>query len=519
MKKFDTFCRWIVSILAACLMLMPFGFSIVFSQVFYNEDSGEYVEIYMPFLRDGIKKNIFGILIAFLLLFGLSLFAEKWMKEWQIRILLIAEILGIFFFCSFYLKQLQAVPWADSGAIINVAEELLTGDYSSFEKGNYLAIYPNQIGITWLITCLIKLFPQCAIETVLQVLNCVCAAGIVFWGYMAVHDLWKKKSIEIVYLGVQGGYLPLYFYTGFMYGEIISLFLAVVSISMVIKSLRNKHRLGFVVEMGIAGLSMGAAVLIRNNNLIVLMAVCIVLAVIAICEKNRRCCIMIFVMIIGISIPSLHRSIFYKDYYRADYGYPVSVWVYMGMLEDSGYGPAAYNGTLYTVYEEAGLEKEAGKQEFNRRIEERVEYFLENPQYMGEFYREKLLWQWICPTYQCFTHTRFYAEGYPQGLAYEINYGKYREPVFQYMNVYQSFVYLAVILGSILLSLRKENFMGYIWSITLLGEILFSLLWEAKPRYVFPFIALMLPCCAYGIAGLSEEIAGRAGRFLAERKK
>ena len=40
--------------------------------------------------------------------------------------------------------------------------------------------------------------------------------------------------------------------------------------------------------------------------------------------------------------------------------------------------------------------------------------------------------------------------------------------------------------------------------IILVGGVLFSLLWEAKTRYIFPYMIYMLPCAAIGLTKTAE---------------
>ena len=44
----------------------------------------------------------------------------------------------------------------------------------------------------------------------------------------------------------------------------------------------------------------------------------------------------------------------------------------------------------------------------------------------------------------------------------------------------------------------KRAGMGIFLGLVLIGEVLFSLLWEAKIRYVFPYIVIALPAAAMG---------------------
>ena len=51
--------------------------------------------------------------------------------------------------------------------------------------------------------------------------------------------------------------------------------------------------------------------------------------------------------------------------------------------------------------------------------------------------------------------------------------------------------------------------------VAVLGGFLFSVLWEAKARYIFPYFILMLPCTAAGIAAAAAAFRRRGGKQAA----
>ena len=63
---------------------------------------------------------------------------------------------------------------------------------------------------------------------------------------------------------------------------------------------------------------------------------------------------------------------------------------------------------------------------------------------------------------------------------------------------------------------------SYSLLIGIFGGILFTMLWEAKSRYVFPYLLLLLPYAAAGMYGLMEGLESRipSGKLnvVAERK-
>lgn len=82
------------------------------------------------------------------------------------------------------------------------------------------------------------------------------------------------------------------------------------------------------------------------------------------------------------------------------------------------------------------------------------------------------------------------------------------------MNIYQLLVYGAVLF---LLSVKRKEWRQidrYILLVGIFGGFLFSILWEAKTRYVFPYFLMVLPYAAVGINAAGIRIRNRvAGRI------
>ena len=56
------------------------------------------------------------------------------------------------------------------------------------------------------------------------------------------------------------------------------------------------------------------------------------------------------------------------------------------------------------------------------------------------------------------------------------------------------------------LLLEKEDEKKYFLGLILVGEIFFSIIWEAQSRYVYPYIVMALPCMAAGMKSCTDGI-------------
>ena len=96
-------------------------------------------------------------------------------------------------------------------------------------------------------------------------------------------------------------------------------------------------------------------------------------------------------------------------------------------------------------------------------------------------------------------------EGFFSDRGYQIFY--------EIMNQLQNVIYIGVLFYYIYLAKHKRQEWEYFLGLVLIGEVLFSLLWEAKSRYVFPYIVIALPAAAMGYWYLCNCI----GKYLKTR--
>lgn len=113
-----------------------------------------------------------------------------------------------------------------------------------------------------------------------------------------------------------------------------------------------------------------------------------------------------------------------------------------------------------------------------------------------EFFCDKIAVQWLEPTYGSFlftskmTTSSKWMKAFYSDRGYQIFY--------EIMNQLQNVIYIGVLFYYIYLAKHKRQEWEYFLGLVLIGEILFSLLWEAKSRYVFPYIVIALPAAAMG---------------------
>ena len=186
-------------------------------------------------------------------------------------------------------------------------------------------------------------------------------------------------------------------------------------------------------------------------------------------------------------------------------------YIAMGMQESSR-ANGWYNGFNFNTYQDSGMDSEKTDEISREAIQERVDYFKENPGARNVFYWEKYLSQWGDGTYASRQATLATFGG--RNAWFESLYqGKGSRTFIAYANGYQTLLYLGALLF-LLLPLKnmvrgKGDIVVYLGLIAVLGGLLFHMIWEANARYIFTYSLLLMP---YAAAGVSKLKLGRLFR-------
>ena len=138
-----------------------------------------------------------------------------------------------------------------------------------------------------------------------------------------------------------------------------------------------------------------------------------------------------------------------------------------------------------------------------------------NPKDCLAFYKGKALSQWNEPTAESLLVLRASVdtEQISNGK-YQLMFGNRYQPYLTYMNSYQFLLYLLAFLGCIRLLTGKagkkgmlEQYLFCVLALLLIGGFLVQLLREAKSRYIYYYMVLLLPLATLGISFVMEQQA------------
>lgn len=461
--------------------------------------------------EDNIGFNLLGMLVGGGMLVGAAKIAVRFpVSKRMDRVAAVVGILcvaiSIYWICA-----TRTQPQGDQEDVVNYAVDYKNGDTSSLEEGGYVAVYQQQLG---LITFMRVLFLFCGQGNykAFQYFSACMVFVMVFAGYKCIRFMTDDSTLaEWMYLLFMLFCVPMYGYTPFVYGEISSTALIFLAGWMFWSALERFAWWKWIVLAG----ACGAMVQFRKNALICAIAFLIVL-IVKMIQTPRRDVLWIGTGILaGIIVLQMVISIIYKPFLGDAKPIPAMLYVVMGTNDEIEGEPGWYNGYNMMTYKENGFDSrkatEKAKQDFGLFLEK----CKSDPIRTLQFYRLKMNIQWNVPMYQCLVvNNAFYDE--PDPLASDIYFNGKDRYLEHFMEIYQLLIYGGALCFLIFIGFggsinitgeeRQAQVEKLLFMICVFGGFLFSLIWEAKPRYVFPYFLLMIPCAAAGIAGLEGRL-------------
>ena len=133
-----------------------------------------------------------------------------------------------------------------------------------------------------------------------------------------------------------------------------------------------------------------------------------------------------------------------------------------------------------------------------------MQEFKADPAYAKQFYKMKVLSQWNQPLYQCLYFSKNFTEesGPARGSFLDRVYHteKGLADVLFWADRWHFLIFLGLFLYFVFGVRRSKDPMEYLFAVTILGGFFFTILWEAKARYVLPYYLMAFPLAVLGYA-------------------
>lgn len=485
-------------ILATILYLVLFITSLFITGVNREDRANEFIIIeHNSILRIMLIIVVFG---CSMLLVGLLY--DKVLSNCNRNVLLgIACVLALFL-GVYWVNGSKTAPIADQDMICVCANALNDGDYSTIWKGSYLARYDHLLGLTTVLRGFFLVFGRNN-YLAFQYFNAIMLPLIVFSGCMIVRKLSGNNGrTEMYYLVLSVTCFPMYAYTAFVYGEVSSTAFALLATWLLLACLEQFS----VPKMIALALAAGMAVQLRKNTLIVLVAFGIVIIIRLVRKFDWRVLatglsVLLGVFLLQVTVKGIYRDVWDNEA-RA---IPTISYVAMGLHEPDGH-PGWYDGYAYYMFEDNGDDVKVSSEIAIANIKESIQRFQEDPGYMWYFFKTKVNTQWQAPMYQSIVMNNVIKGEQSRIVQMIYNEELLGGLIKWYMKAFQLFLY-----GSILLFLlthwkEEMSIERYVLLIAVFGGFLFSIIWEAKTRYIFPYLLMMLPYFSMGLQDMTRRI-------------
>lgn len=372
----------------------------------------------------------------------------------------------------------------------NPEEFLQNPTYVGVTLKEYMQAYPQQISLAFVYSVFFRIIHFDIME-ILRVINIIGNIGIVIALYKISNQISKKyKTNQARVMICIITFISLPMLVTYIYGDIPSLSLCLFSVYFMMKYAETKKNTYPII----AAICIMIAYMMRMNSLIFIIATFIYLVLIFIKEMtkiNLKQKITFISMILLYIVISIFPASLIKNYYFLKYDldkskiYPNTSYLLMAMKEGSR-GNGWYNEEIAGP---ALRNPEETKKEYSKKIKDRLGFFSKNLGYTFRFYTMKITSMWTENTYAAIRNNTLMPKNYIENMISPVTF-------------YQKALLICICACSLIVLVQNRKNLSYelIFLATIfVGGFAFHILWEAKSRYIIPYIIVLIPIASIQI--------------------
>ena len=454
-------------------------------------------------------NNIFyiiGLIVIGLIIYFVSNILNKYLykdeKKKKLRKILFISAISIYIIADILWTIFVRAPIVGDQVHVNSMgqlfyrgydEEIINSDtYAGIPLGEYIQAYNQQIPQAFLYSLFFRLIHIDEFGTP-RALNVIAIIIILVAIYKIGNMISKNHKINKVRLMVLFlTFLSLPMLSTFVYGDIPSLAFALLSVYYMMKFM-DYNKLKYFTLATIFSM---IAYMFRMNSLIFVIATVIYLLfnlftkiTSKTVKENIINALLIVIFIVVSIVPAQIVNDYYINKYNLDKSkeYPNISYILMGMSE-SWRGNGWYNED---IGEPALKNPESSKEEYAEKIKDRLTYFSQNMGYTFRFYIMKLASMWSENTYSAVR----------LNLLHESE-DDYLNVIKEPLTFYQKALLILMCVCSIIVLIqnRKNLSVNVIYLLLIfMGGFAFHIIWEAKSRYIIPYIVVLIPIASIEI--------------------
>ena len=491
------------SIIGIIFLVIVIALNLIFTA---DLDASEHITISYNNIFYIIGLIVIGLIIHFVLNI-LNKYLYKDEKKKKLRKILFISAISIYIIADILWTIFVRAPIVGDQVHVNSMgqlfyrgydEEIINSDtYAGIPLGEYIQAYNQQIPQAFLYSLFFRLIHIDEFGTP-RALNVIAIIIILVAIYKIGNMISKNHKVNKVRLMVLFlTFLSLPMLSTFVYGDIPSLAFALLSVYYMMKFV-DYNKLKYFTLATIFSM---IAYMFRMNSLIFVIATVIYLLFnlfTKITSKTAKENIINGVVIVLYALVSIVPAQIVNDYYINKYdldkskAYPNISYILMGMSE-SWRGNGWYNED---IGEPALKNPESSKEEYADKIKDRLTYFSQNIGYTYRFYTMKLASMWSENTYSAVR----------LNLLHESE-DDYLNVIKEPLTFYQKALLILMCVCSIIVLIqnRKNLSVNVIYLILIfMGGFAFHIIWEAKSRYIIPYIVVLIPIASIEINKLKK---------------
>ncbi|NGZ75237.1 glycosyltransferase family 39 protein [Saccharibacillus alkalitolerans] len=421
---------------------------------------------------------------------------------------------------------LPRLPTDDSQTVLALALDMLyRNDYSTFEPGGYLHMFPFNFSIVLYLKTLLAIFPNNYL--VIKLFNILFSLLTTLMIYLIYRELTgRNKANDYGVLLFAAFYVPSLLMPNLIYNDVIGTALLTSAIYFVLRFVNTKSFKSIVF----AALLLALGNYFRGIGAIVLIAsvLCILLGIRRI--GVRRGLLSLLVLAALFNVPAWTQNAALQaggvtEDPATEHSAPVYMWLNMGInLERFGFWD---NMQSYRIYQrEAGYDKAVSAELYKQSIREKLSD-ASFGELLGMYYK-KLIWTWTEGTYQIDRYG--IGSGSPDrgfarsSIAGSYSYDTWLTGLFEGDSAARAGLLWALYAAGVLMyafagvrlvtGIRAKRYGEVLPVLVLLGFIGFYLLWEIKSRYLYPVYPLLI---VLSYMGFKDTLALLANSALGRR--
>ena len=403
----------------------------------------------------------------------------------------------------------QFRPTGDAQKVWEIAQQIENNIFKEFELGGYMVKCPHQKGLLLIVYIHQLMFGQDNF-LVFQLFNVVSILIIYYQLYEIVLLLYKKKDIAGKYLIALFLFFPLALYVTFVYGIIIGFMLALSAVKQQLLYFQNRKWRNMVKTV----IYIILATVVKPNYQIIMIAILAFFIMDIIRTQWRSTVAVIFIIIAYVGGHWAIRTYFEQlsGIQQMD-GIPAVAYMAMG-LQEGDRGDGWYNGYVSRLYDKNDGIGVKIKNEANQQLKAEIGDFIRRPRYMVTFLAKKTASQWSEPTFQSFWIGQVCDSSIKSPIwVNAIVQGGVGKILMSYLNVFQSFTYVGVLIY-LLLERRRIELNQMNFGLIFIGGFIFHLFWEAKGQYtIIYFTGILL----YAVLGYQQIVNRLHQNFIEKR--